>query len=48
MKYDDTYGEKRQPLWRVESNHARVTIFNGGHEMIPEAIFTWLGRQVKS
>ena len=47
VNYDDTYGEKRQPLWRVESNHARVTIFNGGHEMIPEAIFAWLGRQVK-
>ncbi|MCP4848261.1 MAG: prolyl oligopeptidase family serine peptidase [Verrucomicrobiaceae bacterium] len=44
---DLPYGEKRQPLWRAQSNKTRVTIFNGGHEMIPEAIFGWLSRQVK-
>ncbi len=44
---DPAYGEKRQPLWRAQSNKTRVTIFNGGHEMIPEAIFGWLSHQVK-
>jgi len=47
IKPDTPYGEKRQPLWRAESNNARVTIFNGGHEMIPAAIFAWLSRQKK-
>jgi pimeloyl-ACP methyl ester carboxylesterase len=47
MKNDAAYGEKRQPLWRGKSNRARLTIFNGGHEMIPEAIFTWLSHQAK-
>lgn len=45
---DPSYGKDRQPLWRAESNRARVTIFNGGHEMIPTAIFDWLARQKKS
>ncbi len=47
VDHDAAYGEKRQPLWRAESNNTRVTIFNGGHEMIPGAIFGWLNRQVK-
>ena len=47
MKNDTAYGEQRQPLWRGESSRVRVTIFNGGHEMIPEAIFAWLNRQEK-
>jgi len=47
VKHDSAYGEKRQPLWRAKSNHARLTIFNGGHEMIPEAILSWLASRVK-
>ena len=44
---DSSYGENNQPLWRAQSNLARVTIFNGGHEMIPSAIFHWLSKQRK-
>ena len=48
IKHDSSYGEKRQPLWRATSNRARITIFNGGHEMIPEAIFFWLSSKTKN
>jgi len=46
-KPDPSYGEDHQPLWRSKSNMARVTIFDGGHQMIPTAIFAWLGQQEK-
>ena len=45
---DPSYGEKNQPLWRAKSNLIRITIFNGGHQMIPSAIFHWLSMQKKS
>ncbi len=45
---DPSYGKDRQPLWRGQSKATRVTIFNGGHEMIPSAIFDWLARQKKT
>ena len=44
---DPSYGEKNQPLWRAKSNLVRITIFNGGHQMIPSAIFHWLSLQKK-
>ena len=45
---DPSYGEMNQPLWRAKSNLIRITIFNGGHQMIPSAIFHWLSMQKKS
>jgi acetyl esterase/lipase len=41
---DKTYGEKRV-LFRRSSGAARVTLFQGGHEMITEAALQWLARQ---
>lgn len=35
-----TYGEK-QPLFRRESGNASVTIFDGGHELVPDAAIAW-------
>ena len=43
---DATYG-KRVPLFRRNSGRARVTIFDGGHEIIYEAALTWLSKQQK-
>ncbi len=41
---DETYGEK-QPLLRRRSGRARVTIFDGSHEIIVEAAIEWLSHQ---
>ena len=38
---DKSYGKKR-PLFRRKSGAARVTIFDGGHEIVPNAALTWL------
>ena len=43
---DPTYGAKRV-LFRRQSNNVRITIFDGGHELITEAAFAWLERQEK-
>lgn len=43
---DPTYG-KKQPLFRRESGKARVTIFDGGHEIIYAAALSWLSHQRK-
>jgi len=43
---DPLYG-KRQPLFRVQSNRARLTIFDGKHEIIYSAGLNWLAKQVK-
>jgi pimeloyl-ACP methyl ester carboxylesterase len=43
---DPTYGEK-SVLFRRESGPARVTIFEGTHEGIPEAGCAWLETQVR-
>ena len=43
---DPYYGEKRV-LLRRESNGARLTLFDGGHEMLPNAALHWLQKQVK-
>jgi len=45
-KADRLYGDKR-PLFRAESGNIRVTIFEGGHEIIPDAALNWLARQRK-
>ena len=44
---DSLYG-KRMPLFRRVSNNARVTIFQGGHEIIQAAGLTWLEQQRKN
>jgi acetyl esterase/lipase len=44
---DPLYGEKRV-LFRRQSNNTRVTIFDGGHEIIYEAALEWLGRIQKA
>jgi len=41
---DKTYGAKRV-LFRRQSGAARVTIFQGGHEIIPAAALHWLANQ---
>ncbi len=41
---DESYGEKK-PLFRRQSGDARVTIFDGGHEIIFEAALNWLNNQ---
>ncbi|MGI6098723.1 MAG: alpha/beta hydrolase family protein [Kiritimatiellia bacterium] len=41
---DPLYGQKRV-LFRKVSNNTRVTIFQGGHEIIHNAALTWLAHQ---
>ena len=41
---DPLYGERR-PLFRRVSGAARVTIFRGGHEIVPQAALHWLEQQ---
>ncbi|MHC4501696.1 MAG: alpha/beta hydrolase family protein [Planctomycetota bacterium] len=43
---DPTYG-RNSPLFRRTSGRARVTIFRGGHELVPLAAMKWLARQRK-
>ena len=43
---DPTYGGQR-PLFRRISGKARITIFDGGHSIIPNAALTWLSKQKK-
>jgi pimeloyl-ACP methyl ester carboxylesterase len=43
---DEAYGMKA-PLFRRSSGNARVTIFDGGHDIIYEAALSWLSRQKK-
>lgn len=42
---DPYYGDKAV-LLRRESNGARLTIFDGGHEILPNAALHWLQKQV--
>ena len=41
---DPTYGD-RQPLYRRFAERARITLFDGGHELIPNAALHWLESQ---
>jgi pimeloyl-ACP methyl ester carboxylesterase len=43
---DPAYGDKR-PVFRRVSGAARVTLFQGGHEYIPNAALEWLAAQRK-
>ena len=43
---DSLYGEN-PPLFRRQSGNARITIFDGGHDMVHEAALTWLAEQKK-
>ena len=38
---DPSYGQK-QPLFRRTSGNATVTIFDGGHELVPDAAMAWM------
>jgi len=38
---DATYG-KKPVLFRADSDGVRVTIFEGGHELVPSAALAWL------
>ena len=40
--------ENKHPLFRAISKNARVTIFDGGHEFVPTAAFSWLAKQRRS
>ncbi|MBN1478860.1 right-handed parallel beta-helix repeat-containing protein [candidate division KSB1 bacterium] len=44
--YDPYYGQKNV-LFRRVSNRSRLTIFDGGHEIIPNAALHWLEKQQK-
>ena len=44
---DPSYGNK-QPLFRRTSGNAIVTIFKGGHELLPEAAMSWIQKVYKS
>ncbi|QEG33200.1 DUF6807 family protein [Bythopirellula goksoeyrii] len=46
---DPSYGDK-QPLFRRQAQNVRITLFDGGHELIPQAAMNWLEhqRQVES
>jgi len=44
--FDHYYGMKKV-LFRRESGNARITIFNGGHDLIPNAGLHWLKMQRK-
>ncbi|MFC1677149.1 hypothetical protein ACFL3G_08825 [Planctomycetota bacterium] len=43
---DPLYSSK-QPLFRKTSGNKRVTIFDGGHEIVARAALTWLAEQKK-
>lgn len=43
---DSLYGQ-RQPVFRLTDNNVRLTIFNGGHEIIHNAGLNWLAAQRK-
>ncbi len=44
LENDPLYGEK-SPLWRQQSGQVRLTLFDGGHEIIVAAAMDWLSRQ---
>ena len=42
---DDPHYQRGKVLFRKTSDNARVTVFEGGHEIIPEAALAWLEQQ---
>ena len=47
VKYEDQFYGKKRPLYRKVSGNARLTIFNGAHEIIHLAGLNWLANQRK-
>lgn len=43
-EHDSTYG-RNTVLFRRESGPVRITLFEGGHEILPDAAFAWLEKQ---
>lgn len=43
---DPSYGEK-SPIFRTQSGTTRLTIFEGGHEIIINAVTSWLTQNIK-
>ena len=43
---DPIYGKKK-PVFRKQTQHTRITVFDGTHEMIHEAALNWLRLQKK-
>ena len=43
---DPSYGEKR-PIFRAQSGTTRLTIFEGGHELVIDAVINWLTQSLK-
>lgn len=43
---DASFGDKT-PLFRKASGNTRITIFEGGHEIVPQAALNWLAKQRK-
>lgn len=46
LLFDPAYGEE-EPLFRRQSQNIRLTIFDGGHQIIFEAALSWLAQQHK-
>ena len=44
---DDLYPADQQPVFRRSAGNTRVTIFEGGHEILHEAALNWLAAQRK-
>ena len=44
---DPSFGEKNAVLFRRQSNLARVTLFEGGHDCLTGPGLNWLARQVR-
>ncbi len=44
---DPLYPDDQQPLFRRSADNTRVTIFEGGHEILHEAALNWLAAQRK-
>ncbi len=45
--YYDPYYADKNVLWRRKSGNVRITIFEGGHDIIYNAAFNWLKKQEK-
>ena len=44
---DPLYPEDQQPVFRRSAGSTRVTIFEGGHEILHQAALNWLAAQRK-
>lgn len=48
MEISDQFYAEKKPLFRRESRFARITLFDGGHEIVYPAALDWLSRQQKN